>query len=135
MPSSGMSYFLVDASAANDNAVVIPATKASGNSGSSLFRSNPTKRRILELLAEFFCLRTNDAAGLLRNRPIAESDARSVRRTLAILHRDGFLYRTPHLDFGHERGGITYIYGLSAKGVRHAFANGYATLATKTLDE
>ncbi|MGA2186358.1 MAG: replication-relaxation family protein [Bryobacteraceae bacterium] len=99
-----------------------------------LSHSNPTKRRVLELLAEFFCLRTNDAAGLLRNRAISESDARSVRRTLAILHRDGFLYRAPHLDFGHERGGAGYVYGLSAKGVAHAFQNGYSTPATKTLD-
>lgn len=104
-------------------------------SGKLFPHENPTKRRVLELFAEFFCLRTNDAAGLLRNRPITASDARSVRRTLAILHRDGFLYRAPHLDFGQERGGVAYVYGLSAKGVRHAFRNGYATRATKTLDE
>ena len=98
-------------------------------------RGNPTKQRILELLAEFFCLRTNDAAELLRDRTITESDARSVRRTLSILHRDGFLYRAPHVDVGHERGGVAYVYGLSAKGVGHALRNGYSTLATKTLDE
>jgi hypothetical protein len=96
---------------------------------------NPTKLRLLELLAEFFCLRTNDAAGLLRDRAVTESDARSVRRTLSILHRDGFLYRAPHFDSGHERGGATYVYGLSAKGVGHALRNGYSTPATKTLDE
>ena len=112
-----------------------PSPKTSPQSGAKLPRSNPTKQKILELLAEFFCLRTNDAAELLRNRTITESDARSVRRTLSILHRDGFLYRTPHLDFGHERGGIAYVYGLSAKGVSHALRNGYSTLATKTLDE
>src|ERR1035441_4454696 len=110
-----------------------PATSPHG--GANLPRSNPTKQRVLELLAEFFCLRTNDAAELLRNRTITESDARSVRRTLSILHRDGFLYRAPHLAFGHERGGVAYIYGLSAKGVNHAFRNGYSTAATKTLDE
>jgi len=54
---------------------------------------------------------------------------------LSILHRDGYLFRAPHLDFGHERGGISYVYGLSAKGVAHAFRNGYSTSATKTLDE
>jgi len=91
--------------------------------------------RILELLAEFFCLRTSDAAALLRNRTITESDARSLRRTMSILHRDGFLYRALHLDFGHERGGAGYVYGLSAKGVDHALRNGYSTPATKTLDE
>jgi hypothetical protein len=71
----------------------------------------------------------------LRGRAITESDMRSVRRTLSILHRDGFLYRAPFLDAGHERCGIGYVYGLSAKGVNHALQNGYSTLATKTLDE
>jgi hypothetical protein len=96
---------------------------------------NPTKRRVLELLAEFYCFRTNDAAGLMRHRAITESDSRSVRRTLSILHRDGFLYRVPYLDARHDRGGVSYVYGLSAKGVDHALQNGYSTLATKTLDE
>ena len=96
---------------------------------------NATKQRALELLAQFFCLRTNDVAGLLRDRPITESDARSVRRTLSTLHRDGFLHRVPHFDLDRERGGITYVYGLSAKGVKHAFQSGYATPTTKTLDE
>ncbi|MGD0777012.1 MAG: replication-relaxation family protein [Candidatus Solibacter sp.] len=112
-----------------------PGPKKFPQSGPKLSRGNPTKQRVLELLAEFFCLRTNDVAGLLRNRSITESDARSVRRTLSILHRDGFLYRVPHFDFGHERGGVAYVYGLSAKGVAHALRNGYSTPATKTLDE
>jgi len=103
--------------------------------GKPLPHENLTKRRVLEFLAEFFCLRTNDTARLLRNHAISESDARSVRRTLSILHRDGFLYRVPYLDAGHDRGGASYIYGLSARGVDHALRNGYSTLATKTLDE
>jgi hypothetical protein len=111
-----------------------PST-ASLPEGAKLLRSNPTKQRLLELFAEFFCLRTTDAAGLLRNRAITESDARSVRRTLSILHRGGFLYRLPHFDSGRDRGGVAYVYGLSAKGVSHAFRNGYSTSATKTLDE
>ena len=96
---------------------------------------NGTKLALLALLAEYFCLRTNDAAELLRRRPMTPSDARSVRRTLAILHGDGFLHRAPYVGLNQERGGITYVYGLSAKGVRHAFQSGYATEATKTLDE
>jgi hypothetical protein len=112
-----------------------PSPKASSRVVATLPRGNPTKQRVLELLAEFFCLRTKDAARLLRNRSITESDARSVRRTLSILHRDGFLHRLPHLDSGHEGGGVAYVYGLSAKGVAHALRNGYSTPATKTLDE
>src|ERR1035441_6944092 len=96
-----------------------PGTTTSPENGARLPRSNPTKQRLLELLAEFFCLRTNGPAELLRNRAITESDARSVRRTLSILHRAGFLYRAPNLDAGHERGGVAYVYGLFAKGVGH----------------
>ena len=103
--------------------------------GARLPSDNPTKRRLLEILADFFCLRTNDAARLLRDRATTESDTRSVRRTLSILHRDGLLYRAPYLDPRYERGGVTYVYGLSSNGVDHAFRNGYSTLATKTLDE
>lgn len=68
----------------------------------------------------------------MRNRAATESDERSVRRTLSILHRDGFLCR---LDAGNGLGIPLYVYGLSDKGVDHAFANGYSTAATKTLDE
>jgi len=73
-----------------------------------------------------------DAAGLLRGRAATESDARSVRRTMSILHRDGFLRR---LDLGLAGGTPHYVYGLSDRGVEHAFADGYSTAATKTLDE
>lgn len=98
-------------------------------------RGNPTKQKVLEIAAEFFCLRTRDAAELLRGRAATESDERSVRRTLSKLHRDGFLSRLPHFAPDHERGGVGHVYGLSDKGVEHAFRNGYSTASTKTLDE
>jgi hypothetical protein len=98
-------------------------------------RGNPTKQRALELAAEFFCLRTKDAAELLRGRPANKSDERSVRRTLSLLHRDGFLARLPHFAPDHERGGVGHVYGLSDKGVAHALRRGYSTASTKTLDE
>ena len=98
-------------------------------------RGNPTKQRALELAAEFFCLRTRDAAELVRGRAATESDERSVRRTLSILHRDGFLARLPHFAPEQERGGLGHVYGLSDKGVAHAFSNGYSTATTKTFDE
>ena len=109
-----------------------PGSKPHSGNGKPLPHENPTKRRALELIAEFFCLRPKEAAELLRNRAITESDARSVRRTLSILHRDGFLCR---LNMGSACGGANYVYGLSDKGVIHAFKNGYSTAATKTLDE
>lgn len=98
-------------------------------------RGNPTKHELLHLFAEFFCMRTNEAAELLRNHAVTENDARSVRRALSILHRDGFLYRAPHFDAEHDRGGAGYVYGLSKKGVEHALRNGYSTSATKALNE
>ena len=111
------------------------AAKARAERDRPVPHENPTKRRALELFAEFFCFRTRDVAMLLRNRPITETDARSLRRTLSILHQDGFLYRVPYLDAARERGGSAYVYGLSAKGVEHALQKGYSTPATKTLDE
>ena len=93
---------------------------------------NPTKQRLLELFAEFFCLTTNDAAGLLRDRVSTGSDARSVRRTLAILRRDGFVHR---LDIVRGRGGATEVHGLAAKGTAFACRQGFSTPATKTFDE
>jgi hypothetical protein len=95
-------------------------------------RGTPVKQRILELLAEFFCLRTKDTAGLLRNRELTESDERSVRRTLSILHRDGLVCR---LDMAYGGACKHFVYGLTDKGVSHAFDDGYSTAATKTLDE
>jgi len=112
-----------------------PSTTTFPQIDAGLPRNNPVKQRILQLLAEYFCLRTNEAAELLRGRAVTDSDVRSLRRTLSILHRDGFLHRVPHFDAGHDRGGAAYVYGLSAKGVSHALRNGYSTPATKTLDE
>ena len=104
-------------------------------SAAFLPRPNQVKLKALAIFAEFFCLRTKDAAALVRERPATESDERSVRRTLSVLWRDGFLFRVPHLDPDRERGGAGYVYGLSDKGVHYAFREGYATRATKTLDE
>jgi len=112
-----------------------PSLTTSHRKPARLANLNPTKRRVLELLAEYFCLRTKDAATLLRKREATETDARSVRRTLSILHRDGFLERLAHIDLTQERGGMTRVWGLSDKGVEHAVKNGYATSATKSFDD
>jgi hypothetical protein len=96
---------------------------------------NATKQRLLELAATYFCFRTRDAAALLRGQEPAPSDERSIRRTLSLLHRDGLLARLPHFAYGRERGGAAHVYGLTGKGVSHAFQNGYATPSTKPFDE
>jgi hypothetical protein len=97
---------------------------------------NPTKRRALELFAEFFCLRTNDAAMLLRNR--RHHPERCALSPPHVIHPASgriSLPRTVSRCQPVSEAASRYVYGLSAKGVDHALQNGYSTLATKTLDE
>ncbi|MDR5727783.1 MAG: replication-relaxation family protein [Terriglobia bacterium] len=89
--------------------VALPAT----------FRLTRTKRDTLALLAEYFCLRTNDAAAILRSRIPTESDKRTLRHTLGSLYKAGLAYRLPYLDLDRERGPVNYVYGLSDKGVKY----------------
>lgn len=57
-----------------------------------------------------------------------------MRRTLQILQSQGLLNRLPYLDADQERGGLTFAYGLSDKGVKQVgdLLPGYAA---KTFDE
>src|SRR5712692_2362239 len=98
------------------------------------FRLTIAKRHALTSLAEYFCLRTNDLVGL-RHRTHTESYRRTMRRSLSLLLKEGLVYRLPYLDLEKERGGLTYVYGLSDKGVKHARESGYVTPSTKTFDE
>jgi Replication-relaxation len=90
---------------------------------------------VLEILAEYFCLRTNEVAAIERNHTPTENDKRAVRRTLGLLYQQGFAYRLPYLDLDQEGGARTYAYGLSAKGHDWALANGCSSHSSKTLDE
>src|ERR1039457_1986274 len=76
------------------------------------------KREAIELLAEYFCLRTNDVARLIRSREPNDNVKRSVQHTLGLLYKAGLVNRLPYLDFDRESGGVTYVYGLSDKGVK-----------------
>ena len=80
-------------------------------------RVTNAKRVVLELLAEYFCLRTNDVARLVRNRTPNESDKRSVRYTLELLYKEGLVNRLPYIELDRDRGVATFVYGLSDKGV------------------
>ena len=91
-----------------------------------------TNRRTLELLAEYFCLRTNDIAELLRGRVPNANDKRSVRQTLTVLLKAGVVARLPYLDLDRVSGGVHYAWGLSDKGVE--FCKFLWPLA-KTFDE
>lgn len=74
-------------------------------------------RQTLELLAEYFCLPTNQVAELLRGATYDHDARRSSRRTLQRLHVAGLVHRIPYFDLSRDRGGMTYAYGLTDKGV------------------
>jgi len=95
-------------------------------------RVTNSKRIVLELLAEYFCLRTNDVARLVRNREPNENDKRSVRYTLELLYKEGLVNRLPYIELERDRGVATFVYGLSDKGVN--FVRSIWTQA-KTFDE
>src|SRR6266851_1001712 len=81
------------------------------------FRLTRTKRRVLELLAEYFCLRVKDVAKLLRDREPTEADLRTARRSLGLLCKEKLANRLPYFELDTEA--RSYVYGLSDKGVDH----------------
>jgi DNA-binding transcriptional ArsR family regulator len=83
------------------------------------FRLTKIRLDALTALGEYFCLRTNDIAAILRCRIPTESDKRTLRHTLGSLYQTGLVYRLPYLDLDRERGPVSYVYGLSDKGVKH----------------
>jgi hypothetical protein len=91
-----------------------------------------TTRKTLELLAEFFCIRTNDIALLIRGREPNDNDKRSIRQTLMVLLKAGVVERLPYLDLDRVTGGVHYAWGLTDKGVK--FVKPLWPLA-KTFDE
>jgi hypothetical protein len=91
------------------------------------------------LLAEFFCLRTNDIAELIRGRTPNPNDKRSIRQTLTVLLRAGLVARLPYLDLDRVQGGVHYAWGLSDKGVQFCkslwpFAKTFDEHSQRTLD-
>lgn len=72
---------------------------------------------------------------MLRGRVPSEDDKRTFRRSLGLLHAEGLLHRIPFCDLDQERGGRTYVYGLSARGCQWAFESGENGHNAKTFDE
>lgn len=97
-----------------------------------MFRLTHTKRRTLELLSEYFCLRVKDAARLLRNREPTETDLRNFRRTLALLCKEQLATRLPYFDLSTE--GVSYVYGLTARGVREYGGKRFDEHSARTLE-
>lgn len=90
---------------------------------------------MLEILAEYFCLRTNDVAAIRRKHLPTEDDKRTIRRTLALLYKERLLLRLPYLDLDQESGGRTYVYGLSKKGCAWVSENFPSVDIHKPFDE
>ncbi len=94
------------------------------------FHLTAAKRRTLEFLADYFCLRVCDLAKLLRKCEPNRNDLRTARRTLYLLRKEGLLNRLPYIELDRERGSVCYVYGLSDKGVRD-----YGGGLSKSFDE
>jgi hypothetical protein len=73
---------------------------------------------VLELLAEYFCLPTNNIAELIRGRAPNDSDKRSLRQTLSVLLKAGLVNRLPYIDLDRIAGSVQHAWGLSDKGVK-----------------
>jgi hypothetical protein len=97
------------------------------------FHLTKTKKLVLSLLAEYFCLRTNDLVELVYGKQTEPNQA-SMRRTLNLLRSEGFVNRLPYLEPDRERGGITFVSGLSDKGVKVVEYDFASSLAAKTFD-
>jgi Fe2+ or Zn2+ uptake regulation protein len=96
------------------------------------FRFTAAKRKTLELLAEYFCLRVHDVAKLLRNREPDENDLRTARRTLHLLWKEGMLHRILYLDLSTE--GVCHVYGLTDRAVKEYGGKTFDDHAERTLD-
>lgn len=87
------------------------------------------------MLAEYFCLRTNDVARLVRGLSPNENDCRSTHHTLGLLFKENLLNRLPYLDLDQVNGGLSYVYGLSDKGCRLNATELFLWDNGKTFDE
>lgn len=103
------------------------------------YRLTKAKIETLELLSKYFCLRVNDVAQLLRGHDPNENDKRSIRHTLGLLYKAGLADRLPYFDMWRDGVGVTYVYGLSDKGVKdcedlNPYAKTFNERSQRTLD-
>src|ERR1017187_6043431 len=109
-----------------------PNPTTTATKGRPTFRLTAAKRRTLDLLAEFFCLRVYDAENLLRSREPNESDLRTARCTLRLLWQEGLAHREFYVEPDRSyQGVVSYVYGLSDKGIKL----GFDWSLPKTFDE
>lgn len=94
-----------------------------------------TKRQTLELLGEYFCLRTKDVAELLKNRVPTKHDLRGTLAKLKILREEGYVHRERYFDLDMDA--RTYVYGLTDKSVKlvdNEDARSFDEHSLRTLD-
>src|SRR5579859_2132879 len=95
-------------------------------------RMTRTKHEVLQILAEYFVLRSTDVAQLLRKRTPTESDLRSVQHTLLLLDRAGLVNRLKFLDLQTDI--AWYAYGLSGQGVKEFGGKALDDHSKRTID-
>ena len=84
-------------------------------------RQNPNlrmtlaKRAVLQILAQYFVLRSKDVAELLRGREPNQNDIRTINRSLKLLADDRLVHRIKYLDLATDV--VGYACGLTDAGV------------------
>lgn len=110
-------------------------TEAKRN-GRHQFRLTAKRKRLLELLADYFCLRVKDLAELFHERTPTEADLCGARHTLDALHREGYVHRIAHFEPSPNawKGNNSWVYGLSDKGVKDFGGKTFDEHSERTLD-
>ena len=79
-------------------------------------------------------LRTTDLAALRKTGTPTESNLRTVRRTLRLLHQEGYVHRIPFLPLDQTMAGASYANGLTDKGVKDYGGKSFDDHSARTLD-
>jgi hypothetical protein len=108
-------------------------TQSSLHASPRAFRRTGAKRETLLLLAEFFCLLTNDLVEL-RHGDLTKSHQRTMRRTLQLLAKENRVHRIRYMNPKQERG-LTHAHGLTDKGVKFVTEQLEYFGQPKTFDE
>ena len=95
-------------------------------------RMTRAKRAVLEVLAQFYVLRSKDVARILRGCNPNQSDIRAANRTLLLLDRGGLVYRLKYLDLTND--GVGYACGLSERAVAEYGGKTFSGHAERTID-
>ena len=82
----------------------------------STFKRTRIRRTVLQTLAEYFVLRKQEVARIVRKRNPTPNDTRSVNHSLLLLTQEGMLNRVRFPNLKDD--GNPYVYGLSQRAVQ-----------------